>query len=779
MNKPYIGRSLPRFEDLRFVAGKGRYTDDFRLPNQAYAAFLRSPFPAANILSVDVDAARGMPGVFDIITAADYRAEGGLAIRHLADPLDATDIKIRAFSGFPGAISRDVHQWPLAEAAVRYVGEPVVMVVAETLAQAMDACEAVLVDYEETAFVIDALAALEPGAPTVEPGIEGNLAVDASFGDRLATDAAMAKAAYVIEGAFPNQRMANAQMEPRAIIADYDAETGIHRMIAGSQGAVRQRDTLAWALGVERDRVEMTCPDVGGGFGPRTNLAAEQPLLAIAARRLGRPVRWTATRSEAFLTDYQARDLRFDARLGLDGEGRILAYDARVTGNVGAYTVSFVPMANSYRIMTTVYHVPALAVRVRGAMTHTVPTVPFRGAGRPEAHYAIERLLDMAARRIGIDRVDIRRRNLVSKDQLPYRTPTNLTYDSGDFAWNMDRVLEKADWAGFETRRAEAKARGRLAGIGLANYIESPVGSPFESIEVTVEPQDERIEIKAGTQSTGQGHETSYAQVLADMLGVTPEQVLLVTGDTRIIAEGGGTHSDRSMRYIGELATETTATLHARARAILAHHLDCPAETVDFVEGRFAQRGSNTSFSIFDVARLAEGPDLPDDLRGPMTAKAKIGRRIPAHPTGAAVCELEIDPKLGEVTITRYTTVDDVGQPINPLIVDGQTHGGIFQGVGQAFSEQIASDSDSGQIVTGSFMDYGVLRADRLPSYDVELVEDPTGGNALRVKGGGESGITPALATCINAVVDALAETGIDHIDMPATPERIWAALRK
>ena len=341
----------------------------------------------------------------------------------------------------------------------------------------------------------------------------------------------------------------------------------------------------------------------------------------------------------------------------------------------------------------------------------------------------------------------------------------------------MDRVLEKADWAGFEARRAEARTRGKLAGIGLANYIESPVGSPYEAIEVSVLHRDGLVEVKAGTQSTGQGHETSYAQVLADMLGVEPAQVKLVTGDTRIIAEGGGTHSDRSMRYIGELLTETTAVLHDKARRILSARLGCPADAVEFAEGRFAARGSNVSYSIFDVARMAEDDDIPDELKGVLAAKAKIGKRLPAHPTGAAICELEIDEKLGEVTITRYTTVDDVGQPINPLIVDGQTHGGIFQGVGQAFSEQIASDPESGQIVTGSFMDYGVLRADRLPSYDVELVEDPTSGNAMRVKGGGESGITPALATSINAVIDALRDTGIEHMDMPARPERIWKAL--
>lgn len=776
MREPFIGRSMPRFEDLRLVVGKGRYTDDFQLEGEAFAAFVRSPYPSARILSIDVEAAREMPGVMDILTAADYRAEGGLPIRHLADPLDAIDVQHRAFKGFPDAVSIDIAQWPLPEAAVRYVGEPVVMIVAETQAQAMDACEAVLVDYEETPFVTDARAALEPGAPLVEPEIAGNLAVAADFGDRQATDAAMARAVHVIEGAFPNQRVANCQMEPRSVIAEYLPDTQSYRMIAGSQGAVRQRDTLAWALGVDRERVEMICPDVGGGFGPRTNLGAEQPLLAVAARRTGRPVRWTSTRSEAFLTDFQGRDLRYDAKLGLDADGRILAYDVRMTGNVGAYTVSFVPMSNSYRIMTTVYDMPAVAVSIRGAMTHTVPTVPYRGAGRPEAHYAIERLLDMAARRLGIDRVEIRRRNLVPKAKLPYRTATGLLFDSGDFEFNMDRALEKADWAGFEARRAEAKARGKLAGIGLANYVESPVGAAAEAIEVTVDGDGEMVELRAGTQSTGQGHETSYAQVLADRLGILPRQVRLVTGDTRLISEGGGTHSDRSMRLVGELVIETTASLVAQARQCLAAACKVRAEDVVFDDGRFSCPGDNRSFSLFDIARMAQQDDMPEDLRKPLHSAARIARRVPAHPTGAAICEVEIDPSLGEVTITRYTTVDDVGQPINPLIVDGQTHGGILQGVGQAFLESVAVD-DSGQVITGTFMDYGVLRADRVPSYDVELVEDPTGSNTLRVKGGGESGITPALATSINAVVDALRDAGIEHLDMPATPNAIWRAL--
>lgn len=770
-----IGKPLPRREDIRLIQGRGRYTDDFRMEGELHAVFVRSPYPSARIISIDTATAAEMTGVRDILTAETYRAEGGLPIRHIADPLDAIDVTKKAFGGFPDTISIDIPQPPLAEDAVRYVGEPVAMVVAETLAQAIDAAEAVFVEYEELPFLSDAFAALAEGAPLVDPRIAGNLCTRATFGDRAATDAAMARAAHVVSGRFPNQRVANAQMEPRAAIAWFDPDTSIHHMIAGNQGAARQRDGLAWALDVAKDKVRVITPDVGGGFGPRTMVQSEQPLLLIAARRLGRPVRWTSTRNEAFLTDFQGRELCFDAKLGLDADGRILAYEAEITGNIGAYTVSFVPLSNSYRIMCSVYDIPAAVAEIRGALTHTVPTGPFRGAGRPEAIYAIERLLDMAAAKLGLSRDDIRRRNLISPAQFPYRTQTGLNYDSGDFAGNMDKVLAAADWDGFPARRAAAAARGMLAGIGLANYIESPVGAAREAITLTIDPATRSVIMTAGTQSTGQGHETAYAQVLADRLGIAPSELRLVTGDTAKVGEGGGTHSDRSMRLVGELLFDATDILRSRAADLLAAHFGGDAKDVTF-DGTFHHLGQ--SHDIFAVALLALDPQTPENLRGPLSASADLSHRLPAHPTGAAICELEIDPALGEVTLTRYTTVDDVGQVVNPLIVDGQTHGGIFQGVGQALSEAVASDPDSGQIITGTFMDYGVLRADRLPFFDLTLVEDPTPLSRLRIKGGGESGVTPALATVINAVVDALSPYGVTHIDMPATPAKIWHAIQ-
>ncbi len=768
---------MPRFEDVRLVQGNGRYTDDFTLPRECHAIFVRSPYPHARIVRIDTAEAKRQPGVVAVVTGADYIAAGGKPIGHFADPADARDHTKRAFRSFAGNVSIDIAHLPMPTDRVRYLGEPVVLVIGESFAAAQDAAELIAVNYDELPSVTGAEQALGEDAPKIDAGIAGNLAVNACFGDSDATAKAIAASALVVEQTYVNQRIVCAQMEPRSIVVDFDAASGIVRMIAGSQGAIRQRDTLAAALGLDRDKVEVICPDVGGGFGTRTNLAPEQPVLAVAARQIGRPVRWTSTRSEAFLTDYQCRDIVTRVRMGFDAKGRIKGYDCEIIGNVGAYTVAFVPMANSFRVMTTVYDVPQASVAIKGALTNTVPTAPFRGAGRPEATYAMERTLDIAAARLNIDRIEIRRRNLVARNRLPYTSALGLTYDSGDFAGNMDRVLEVADWRGFAQRRKVARKRGRLAGIGVANYVESPVGIPHERIDVTVQPEG-IVKVVTGTQSTGQGHETTFAQVMADRLGVTPEQVRLISGDTRIVQSGGGSHSDRTMRIGGALLVETSAGVVAKARDILAHHLHIAPEDMSFSDGLMRAKNTNDTFDLFDVAKIAEQDgSLPEPLRGPLSASASFTGRMPAYPTGAAVCEVEIDPQTGTVEVMRYASVDDAGQPINPLILHGQVHGGIAQGVGQALYEGVVYDADSGQVATGSFMDYQVTRAHNMPNFSVDLVEDPTHGNPLRVKGGGESGITPALATTINAVVDALSEFGIEHLDMPATPAKIWTLI--
>ncbi len=774
---PFIGRPMPRIEDERLVKGNGHYTDDFKLAAECHAVFVRSPYPHAMILAIDVTDAARRPGVLAILTGTDYVAAGGGPIGHFADPADAREHTRRAFRSFVGNLSIDIAHLPMPTDRARYLGEPVVLVVADTLAAAQDAAECVTVEYGELPAVMRVQEATADGAPRIDPQVEGNLVVDARFGDDDATDHALAGSAIVVEQTYINQRIVCAQMEPRSVIVDFDAATGTFKMVAGSQGAIRQRDTLAAVLGIERDKVEVICPDVGGGFGTRTNLAPEQPVLAVAARQIGRPVRWTGTRSEAFLTDYQCRDIVTHVRMGFNVDGRITGYACEIVGNVGAYTVAFVPMANSFRVMTTVYDVPCASVRIRGVLTNTVPTAPFRGAGRPEATYAMERTLDMAAARLNIDRLKIRKLNLVARSRMPYTSALGLTYDSGDFASNMVRVLDDADWRGFAKRRNGARKRGRLAGIGIANYIESPVGIPHERIDITVQP-DGIVQVVTGTQSTGQGHETTFAQVIADRLGVSPEQVRLVSGDTRIVQSGGGSHSDRSMRIGGALLVESSGGIVAKARDILAAHLGIRSEDIAFADGLLRTKNSNETFDIFDIARMSnKGDTLPEQLRGTLSASASFTGRMPAYPTGAAVCEVEIDRETGLVEVTRYTSIDDAGQPINPLILHGQVHGGIVQGVGQALYEGVVYDAGSGQVATGSFMDYQVVRAHNMPSFSVSLVEDPTHGNPLRVKGGGESGITPALATTINAVVDALSEIGVEHIDMPATPAKIWALI--
>jgi carbon-monoxide dehydrogenase large subunit len=775
---PYVGRPLPRFEDLRLITGRGRFTDDRSLPGQAYGVFVRSPHAHARILRLDGTAARALPGVIAVLTAADYRADGRAGVQQVPIPSDVIDYKQPAFRDRPGRPVADLPHWPFAADRVRFPGEAVALVVAETQAAARDAAEAVEVDYAPEPAVTDVLDAIRPGAPLLWPEIPDNTAFEAAFGDAAATEVAMAAADLVVEHSFRNQRIANAQMEPRSAIGAYDAATDSWTLISGSQGVARQRQSLSQALKVPAERIRVISQDVGGGFGARTMVYPEQLAVLWAARRVGRPVKWTSDRTEAFLTDFQGRDMVTEARLALDRSGRILGYAVRNLGNVGAHTLSYVPLNNGYRVLTTVYDVPAAHITLAGIMTNTVQTGPYRGAGRPEATFVMERMLDIAAGRLGIDRIEIRRRNLINHEQLPYRSPMGLNYDSGDFTGNMQRALDAADWSGFPTRRDAAAARGRLAGIGIANYVESPVGAPHERVVVTVKA-DGTVEAVAGTQSTGQGHETSFAQVLADQLGVRPNDIRLLTGDTAVVRSGGGSHSDRSMRLAGTLFVRASADIVAQAGRVAAALLGVDVATVAYKDGLFQAAQQNRRLSLFDVAQAIEtDTTLPDALRRPLAAEATFTGRIPAHPTGAAVCEVEIDPETGTVELTRYSSVDDVGQPINPLILHGQVHGGIAQGVGQALTESMVFDRETGQVLSASFMDYAMPRADMLPSFHVEMTEDPTAGNPLRVKGGGESGITPALAAVGNAVADALAPLGIEHVDMPASPHRVWTAIR-
>ena len=775
---PFIGRPMPRFEDLRLVRGGGRYTDDVSVAEQTSAVFVRAPHAHASIGSIDTAAARAHPGVLAVLTGDDYVADGHLGMAHFPNPADANDIRIPTFVPMPERKILDELQLPLAAGRVRFVGEAVAIVVAESLVAARDAAEKVVVEYEILPAVSDVAEALSHDAPTIWPNAPGNLALDNAFGDRAAVEAAIARAHVVIEQTIRCQRTASAFMEPRSAIGRYDEAAGQYILISGCQGVHRVRHPLADCLKVPQERVRVICPDVGGGFGSRTNLYPEQVAVVWAARRLGRPVKWTGDRHEAFLTDYTARDVVTAARLAFDRDGRMLALDLELTANIGAHTVSYVPLSNGYRVAPTVYDVPVAAVRLRGVMTNTVPTAPFRGAGRPEATAVMERLIDIAAQRLKIDRVKLRQRNLIRHDKLPHRTATGLTYDSGDFAGNLARALECADWKGFPARRKAAKKRGRLLGIGVANYVETPVGMPHERVAVNVSSAGS-VDLIVGTQSSGQGHETSFRQVMADQLGVQPDAINFVSGDSATLASGGGTHSDRSMRLAGSLMVETSRTVIDKARRIAADMLDVAERDISFADGLFMAPNSNRRLTLFDIAGAIDDlPTLPDDLRGPLRAEATFTGRIPAYPTGAAVCEAEVDPETGTIEIRRYTSIDDGGQPINPLILHGQVHGGVAQGMGQAMMEAAVYEPGSGQLLSASFLDYGIPRADHFPHMEVELTEDPTKGNALRVKGGGEAGITPSSAVLMNAVMDALSGFGIEHIDMPATPQRVWRAIR-
>ena len=717
----YIGRALPRVEDQRLLTGRGRYTDDERYDGQLWCAFVRSPHAHARIGEI-----RAPAGV-TILTGADYAADGLLPIDHVPNPLDLHDIDRRAFDD-----PRQAPQWPLARERARHVGEPVAVVVAETVERARDAAEAVEVDYQPLP-------------------LEETVCFEHSYGDASAVARAIDAAAHVVRHRFHHQRVVNCQLEPRSVIGLY--ENGQHTLVCGSQGAVLHKHMLAKLLRSENVRVIVR--DVGGGFGPRNYLQPEAVVVVWAAKRLGRPVRWTSTRSEAFLADFQGRDATIDAALAIDGGGRILGYDVKARGNVGAHTVSFVPLANFRNILSTVYRIPAVSLRVQAVTTNTVPSVPYRGAGRPEAHHVIERLLDMAARRAGIDRAEIRRRNLLGKRDLPHRTATRFVIDAADFAGYMQRALEMADYALFDARRDAAR---RLRGVGIANYVESPVGAPRERIELHL--TKEGVEAISGTQSTGQGHETSFAQVLADQLQLPLEKVRLRTGDTAFVKAGGGSHSDRSLRYASTLIVAAGKRLIETARQAAAERLEAGVEDLQYRDGRFYIGGTDRSISLFELAPLA-------------AAEEHLGR-IPVSPGGCAVCELEVDPDTGTVHVLRYVTVDDVGQAVNPMIVDGQTHGGIAQGVGQALLEGVALDS-ANQVLTGSWMDYGFARAEQLPRFDTALVEEPTHNNPLRIKGGGEGGVVPATAAVINALCDAL---GVDDVPMPATPQRVWEILR-
>ena len=772
--KEGIGAPLPRREDDRLLRGKGRYSDDINLPGQLYAAVLRSPHAHARIRSIDKSAALATPGVVAVLTAEDAEADGIQPIHHPPPRSGPPDILLDHRSG---EVPVSPPQFMLALGKARYNGEAVALVVAETKAQAEDAAERIAVDYEPLASVTEAWAASEPGAPLLWEERGSNLLVDADAGDPKAADAAFARATHVVKLRTAIQRVTGVPMEPRAAIGWFDPATGMHHLHAGSGGVVRQRREVAAILNVPIETVHVTAWEVGGNFGTRNAIFPEFPLVVWASKRLGRPVKWTASRSEAFLSDYQGRDLSAEVELALDADGKFLAVRGTNRLNSGAYPTTFVPLIKGVELMTGVYDIPAAHFCAQAVITNKPPINNYRSSGRPEAMFLLERLIDIACREHGFDRIEIRRKNFIPMIGEGYTNALGLPYDCGAYDKVMTKALELAGWDGFEARRKEAAARGRLRGIGISNYLELTGGYPRERTEITVHPEG-RIDMVIGTLSSGQGHETSFAQLLVDWLGAPVDSVKLITGDTARVSEGGGSHSARSMRMAGIVIGKASDEIAARARAIVGHVLGENAEDVKLEDGRFGVAGVNRSFDVFEIAGLAFTDDsLPDDLKGPLAAVSDETVHLGAFPYGCHVCEVEIDPESGALELVEYAAVDDVGRAINPLILRGQSHGGAVQGIGQALWEHMAYAPDTGQLQAGSFLDYAMPRAYRLPDFKVAISEVPSPRNKLGVRGGGEGGTTPALAVVVNAVVDALSPLGITHIEMPVTSERVWRAI--
>ncbi len=775
MSNKAIGQPILRNEDLRLLTGKGTYSDDVNLDGQAYAVMVRSPHAHARIVKIDADAARAAPGVLAVLTGADWLADGLKPIPHSPVPSGHDGLGMNREKWLKVFLGRN---YPLAAERARFAGDGVAMVVAKTHAQARDAADLVAVDYEPLPAVTATEAAAADGAPLVWDESSGNVCLDTTFGDCEATDKAFAQAHHVTYMKFRITRNTGVPMEPRAGVGSYDPATGEYTLIAGGGGAVRYKNELVQVFGVESDNVRVVTNDVGGNFGTRNRVFPEYPLVMWAARRLGRPVKHTTDRTECFLTDFQGRDLVSTLELAMDRNGKFLAMRADNISNIGAYSVSFTPLSKGAEIVTGGYAIPCACVRARGVFSHTVPTNPYRSAGRPEVLYALERLVDTAADEMGIDRVELRRRNLVTPDIMPYDNPLGMNYDSGDYHHTLDRALEIADWNGFAARRKASEARGRKRGLGISSYIESSSGAPRERAEVTV-TGDSKVDVVIGTQSSGQGHETSFCQVAAEWLGVPFDTVGLRQGDTAFVSVGGGSHSGRSMRMAGTVIVMASDKVIEKGKQLAGIVLEAAPGDIDFADGIFTIKGTDRSIGIFQLAAAAEElTGLPEELQGGLAADAENLMPTPAIPYGTHICEVEIDPETGALTLDRYACVDDVGRVINPVIVDGQIQGGIVQGAGQAICEDFVFDPETGQPLTASLMDYCLPRAADMPFFVNECHEVLTPMNPLGVRSGGEAGTTPAPGVILNAVVDALKEYGVRDVEMPATSFRIWSAIQ-
>ncbi|MFQ5624027.1 MAG: xanthine dehydrogenase family protein molybdopterin-binding subunit [Paracoccaceae bacterium] len=780
-----IGASTKRREDVRFLTGKGQYTDDINIHGQAYAYFVRSDVAHGRINGIDTSAAAGMPGVVRIFTGADFEGVGGVPCGW-----QVTD-------RFGEPMQEPAHP-VLAQGKVRHVGDPIAVVIAESLSEARDAAEAIDIDIDELPAVIDMKAALAEGATKVHDDLKSNLCFDWGFieENREAVDEAIRNAHHVTTLELVNNRLIANAMEPRVAIGDYNAATEEHTLYTTSQNPHVIRLLMgAFVLGIPEHKLRVVAPDVGGGFGSKIFHYAEEAFCTFAAKAVGRPVKWTASRSESFMTDAHGRDHVTKIELALDENGKFLAIRTDTHANMGAYLSTFAPSVPTWlhgTLMAGNYTTPLIYVNVKAVFTNTVPVDAYRGAGRPEATFQLERVIDKAAREMGIDPIELRRRNFVPADGFPYQTPVALAYDTGNYQATMDKLEEIADLAGFEARKAESAARGNRRGLGISSYIEACGIAPsnlvgqlgaraglYESATVRVNATGS-ISVFTGSHSHGQGHETTFPQVVADMLGIDAGQIDIVHGDTSKIPMGMGTYGSRSIAVGGSAIVRATEKIVAKAKKIAAHLMEAAEGDVEFADGKFTVAGTDKSVAWGDVCLAAYVPhNYPlEEIEPGLEETAFYDPANFTFPAGAYACEVEVDADTGKVEICSFAAADDFGNIINPMIVDGQVHGGIGQGIGQALLEQCVYDED-GQLLTGSYMDYAMPRAGDVPSFVVDhSCQTPCTHNPLGVKGCGEAGAIGSPPAVVNAVVDALSDLGVTHIDMPLSPSRVWSAIQ-
>ena len=765
-----ISQSVPRFEDARLLTGGGDFIDDDNAHGQLYGVVLRSPHAHADILAIDAMKARAMPGVVEIITGRDYADAGWGAIPHIGPP-----VKRRGGADF--ILPKFM---PLAVDRVRMVGEGVAFVVAETTAAARDAAETIGVDYAPLAASAATAAALDPATPVVWDAIGSNEAFVHEIGDRAATEGAFAGAAHVIEQRFNISRVLANAMEMRGCLAIHDRRSDHYTLRAPIQHPwVARRLLAAQVIGVDELQVRVIAPDVGGSFGIKANVYPEYLIALYAAKLTGRPVKWMSERTEGFLSDFHGRDNVADSALALDDEGRFLGFRLRNLVNIGAYfsPIGSGPATNNLGGLSGVYTTPAAHVEVIGVFSNSHPTAPYRGAGRPEASFIIERLIDIAARELGHDPVELRRRNLIPADAFPYKTSLTFIYDSGDFGKNLDDAIRLVDRDGFPARRAKSEAAGKLRGLGIANAIERAAPPGLETAEIRFDPSG-TVTILSGTTQQGQGHTTMYTQLLCDRLGLEPDSVRVIEGDTDRLAFGFGSGGSRSSAMGSAALMMAADKIVEKGVEIAAHLLEAAIGDIEFVGGDFTVAGTDRSVPLSEIVKAAFNPAaLPDGVEPGFVAQAAYKGALPSYPNGCHACEVEIDPETGTVAILKYVVVDDFGTVLNPLLVKGQVHGGVAQGAGQILLEDARYD-ETGQLLTASFMDYGMPRADDFSDFEVVPNPVPTKTNPLGVKGVGEAGTVGAMPAVMNAVVDALSPFGIRDLDMPASPARVWAAIR-